>query len=644
MSAAALATEAATRHKTEKAAAAAAAERGLSRGAAAAAAAADAAATEWRAGRAALAFERHKRQALLDYLRTLEEDKRELELRLLRAQAALAQASAVNDAENLAMLIPPSPLNSIDSSYAPGQRTPHVTGDGGLSFTSGIYARSEAATDLSDIGAAEEDFYDASEELLDLLPPAMATTVEEEAPAGAVEGVDDGSKELHLSNTSQPAVAAPQRRTSMPVPIEKERNVSLWAIIKDAIGKDLTRICLPVFFNEPLSALQKSAEDAEYTYLLDQAALTSDPAERLALVAAFAVSGYASTLGRTKKPFNPLLGETYEAHLPDKGVRFLAEKVVHHPTTLAVVAEGNGWRYEGDAILRSKFWGRSIEVTPHGVLRVSFADGESFHWSKVTSSIHNLIIGKLYCDHYGTMRIKGSRAGLKCKLRFKESNILERNPHQVLGQISVASTGERLWHLLGKWDNSISMVSAKGERAPSSKALARAAATGENLGGRLLWRVHPRNPKERYSFTPFAVTLNEITPDLQGVCPTDCRLRPDQRAQEEGRYDLANKEKQRLEHKQREARKKQDKGVTPPARWFKPVPSADGTPGKTSWQYLGGYWDARTKGHWEGVRNIFGLQDSHWRNEDGGLHFGSIAGTFTLPAAQQKTQPAAVDA
>lgn len=44
-------------------------------------------------------------------------------------------------------------------------------------------------------------------------------------------------------------------------------------------------------------------------------------------VAAFALSGYACTEGRVQKPFNPLLGETYEAVYPDKGWRFISEKV-----------------------------------------------------------------------------------------------------------------------------------------------------------------------------------------------------------------------------------------------------------------------------------------------------------------------------
>lgn len=48
---------------------------------------------------------------------------------------------------------------------------------------------------------------------------------------------------------------------------------------------------------------------------------------RILNIAAFAVSGYASTEGRICKPFNPLLGETYEADYPDKGLRFFSEKV-----------------------------------------------------------------------------------------------------------------------------------------------------------------------------------------------------------------------------------------------------------------------------------------------------------------------------
>lgn len=62
-----------------------------------------------------------------------------------------------------------------------------------------------------------------------------------------------------------------ERRKRLPDPVEKEKGTSLWSIIKDNIGKDLTQVCLPVYFNEPISSLQKCFEDLEYSYLLDRA-------------------------------------------------------------------------------------------------------------------------------------------------------------------------------------------------------------------------------------------------------------------------------------------------------------------------------------------------------------------------------------
>ena len=46
------------------------------------------------------------------------------------------------------------------------------------------------------------------------------------------------------------------------------------------------------------------------------------------LVAAFAISSYASRSTRcAHKPFNPLLGETYECVREDRGWKFISEQV-----------------------------------------------------------------------------------------------------------------------------------------------------------------------------------------------------------------------------------------------------------------------------------------------------------------------------
>lgn len=383
-----------------------------------------------------------------------------------------------------------------------------------------------------------------------------------------------------------------KRRDSLPEPKEKEKPVGLWSIIKDNIGKDLSGVCLPVYFNEPLSSLQKCFEDLEYSHLVDQAlewGKQGNDLMRILKIAAFAVSGYASTEGRQCKPFNPLLGETYEADYPDKGLRFFSEKVSHHPMVVACHCEGRGWKFWADSNLKGKFWGRSIQLDPVGVLTLQFEDGETFQWSKVTTSIYNIIIGKIYCDHYGTMRIKGS-GKYSCKIKFKEQSIIDRNPHQVHGFVQDNRTGEKVAMLLGKWDEAMYYVLGD----PTTKPKGYDPMTEAIL----LWERDKSNPKTRYNLTPFAISLNELTPGLrEKLPPTDSRLRPDQRHLENGEYELANAEKLRLEQLQRQARKLQERGWRP--RWFSK--DEDGC-----YHYGGGYWEAREKHNWEDISDIFG--------------------------------------
>ncbi|XP_020106746.1 oxysterol-binding protein-related protein 1D-like isoform X1 [Ananas comosus] len=388
-----------------------------------------------------------------------------------------------------------------------------------------------------------------------------------------------------------------KRRKKLPEPKEKEKPVGLWSIIKENIGKDLSGVCLPVYFNEPLSSLQKCFEDLEYSYLVDRAlewGKQGNNLMRILHIAAFAVSGYASTEGRQCKPFNPLLGETYEADYPDKGLRFFSEKVSHHPMIVACHCEGEGWKFWGDSNLKGKFWGRSIQLDPIGILTLQFEDGETFQWSKVTTSIYNIIIGKIYCDHYGTMRIKGS-GDYSCKLKFKEQSIIDRNPHQVHGFVQDNRTGKKVAILMGKWDEAMYYVlgdpsiKPKGYD-PMSEAV-------------LLWERDKSVTQTRYNLTPFAIALNELTASLlDRLPPTDSRLRPDQRHLENGEYDLANSEKLRLEQLQRQARKLQEKGWQP--RWFRKDNDDD------CYRYVGGYWEAREKGKWDGIPDIFGQSEA----------------------------------
>lgn len=120
----------------------------------------------------------------------------------------------------------------------------------------------------------------------------------------------------------------------------------MWQILKNVIGKDLSKVTMPVQMNEPISLLQKSAEQLEHEYLLQRATSEKDPFMRLAYLAANNIAAYSALEGRTKKPFNPVLNETYEFVTPD--FRFIAEQVTHHPPVCAFYHEGKGYKQWGN--------------------------------------------------------------------------------------------------------------------------------------------------------------------------------------------------------------------------------------------------------------------------------------------------------
>ncbi|KAK1313648.1 Oxysterol-binding protein-related protein 1D [Acorus calamus] len=257
---------------------------------------------------------------------------------------------------------------------------------------------------------------------------------------------------------------------------------------------------------------------------------------------AFAVSGYASTEGRQCKPFNPLLGETYEADYPDKGLHFFSEKVSHHPMIVACHCDGRGWKFWADSNLKGKFWGRSIQLDPIGTLTLQFDDGEMFQWSKVHG--------------------------------FVQDN----------------RTGNKVAMLVGKWDEAMYYVLGDPSTKPKGYDPMSEAV--------LLWERDKSMIQTRYNLTPFAISLNELTPGLlEKLPPTDSRLRPDQRHLENGEYELANVEKLRLEQTQRQARKLQERGWKP--RWFSRDKEDD------CYRYVGGYWEAREEKKWDGIPDIF---------------------------------------
>ncbi|XP_024269954.1 oxysterol-binding protein-related protein 6 isoform X1 [Oncorhynchus tshawytscha] len=366
------------------------------------------------------------------------------------------------------------------------------------------------------------------------------------------------------------------RRPSLPAPSPDCSNINLWNILRNNIGKDLSKVSMPVELNEPLNTLQHMCEELEYTELLDRAADTEDPYERMAIMAAFVISGYSSTYYRAgSKPFNPLLGETYECIREDKGMCFIAEQVSHHPPISACHADSNKFTFWQDVRWKNKFWGKSMEILPIGTVNVMLPSfGDHYEWNKVTTCVHNILSGRRWIEHYGEITIRNTKSSACiCKLTFVKGNYWSSNVNEVQG-IVMDQEGKVVHRLFGKWHEGLYCGVP-----PSAKCI---------------WRTGsmPTDYELYYGFTRFAIELNELCPEMQDLLPpTDARFRPDQRHLEEGNVEMAASEKQRIEDLQRTRRKWQEENdIKHEPRFFKKVVDANH---RERWVTNNTYWELR---------------------------------------------------
>jgi hypothetical protein len=347
------------------------------------------------------------------------------------------------------------------------------------------------------------------------------------------------------------------------------RRAAAFADFARYVGADITSlVSLPVWIMEPYTLLQKIAEIMEYSSALTKAASTEDEYERMAWVAGFCLGPFGGN-ERTWKPFNPILGETFQVECGPEGGRFLAEQVSHHPPIGAARAEGPGWRYDIVSAPATRFLGNAVDIFPHGRTRITLTgrggkDGEdgreeAYALSPPNSKAHNLIVGRTWVDCYGDFTLTNLTTGATCALSFTPCGWFGAGRYEVGGHISDADGAKRL-AVSGAWNSHLDVTRCDPE-------------TGEAVPGAgktRVWECVPKPEGDKYGFTHFARKLCEgvgLNP-----LPSDSRRRPDRAALEAGDQRAAGAHKHALEEAQRaERRAREEAGGDWKPRWFRAV-------------------------------------------------------------------------
>ena len=378
------------------------------------------------------------------------------------------------------------------------------------------------------------------------------------------------------------------RRTAVPQPTILPP--SLIGFLRKNVGKDLSTISMPVSANEPTSLLQRAAEQLEYSELLDSAASATDGLERLIYVTAFAIATLSSVRVKERsirKPFNPMLGETFELIREDKGYRFVSEKVSHRPVQLALYAEANEWAFTHSPLPSQKFWGKSSELLTDGKARVHLhPSGETLSWSSATSFLRNILAGEKYVEPVGVMAVVNETTGQKAVVTFKAKGMFAGRSEELTAQTFDSHGQELPLGLHGTWVNSVQLT----EHGTVTK--------------KTIWSAGSLvdQASKHYGLTTFAASLNEVTDIEEGkLPPTDSRLRTDQTMLEQGNHSEAEEVKTQLEEGQRARRKEmEERGEEWRPRWFTRMEIGQ----EVVWKLKtgkDGYWEERAKGKWTDV-------------------------------------------
>lgn len=335
----------------------------------------------------------------------------------------------------------------------------------------------------------------------------------------------------------------------------------VWALLRQLRpGMDLSRVALPTFVLEPRSFLCKLADHYAHADLLSRAVLEEDAYSRFKQVLRWYLSGFYKKPKGIKKPYNPILGETFRCswfHPQTNSLTFyVAEQVSHHPPVSAfhVSNRKDGFCISGSVTAKSRFYGNSLSALLDGKATLTFLPrAEDYTVTMPYAHCRGILYGPVTMELGGRAAIECKRSHLQAELEFKLKPLFggSASINQITGRIT--SGDEVLAQLSGRWDGEV-FIREEGRGGPQ-----------------LFWDPSPEVRGQR-------LRLRTVLPEEQTELESERLWRRVTRAIREGDQQAATREKLALEEAQRQRTREQR-----PAPWAPRLFLLD--PATQEWRY-----------------------------------------------------------
>lgn len=245
--------------------------------------------------------------------------------------------------------------------------------------------------------------------------------------------------------------------------VSEENKGLIWTLLKQLRpGMDLSKVVLPTFILEPRSFLDKLSDYYYHADILSQAAVEENAYDRIKQVVRWYLSGFYKKPKGLKKPYNPIIGETFRCMWihPQTSSKtyYISEQVSHHPPISAFFISNrkDGFCISGNILARSKFYGNSLSAILDGEGKLTFLNrGEEYLMTMPYAHCKGILYGTMTLELGGKIIIDCEKTNYKAEIEFKLKPFLGSSDsvNQVSGKIKLGK--EVLATLQGHWDREV---------------------------------------------------------------------------------------------------------------------------------------------------------------------------------------------
>ena len=304
---------------------------------------------------------------------------------------------------------------------------------------------------------------------------------------------------------------------------------------------DILNFSRPARLTSPLTIHQYCGIEWSRTDLLEKAyQIKNNPIERMKYLFSFAICGIHNgpIKCRSRAPFNPILGETYQA-IKEDGSKLYIEQTEHHPPTFNfnLVGPNKHFEYNGFGTIDAHLYSiNMIKGERFGKTLLKFDDGSLFTFSTLKTRINGIIMGDRIYNYYGDLIIKDYRNKVECIMTLRDE--------EQQGMLSKIFYGKEN----PQYDESIVVIKQVNPKTREKEVKAKGYASwlGQVIfDDKTYWSIH--DPEQNWT-----------QKGIDFILPSDSTKREDLISLIDGKLDEAQTNKEKLEQLQRDDQKKRE--------------------------------------------------------------------------------------